>query len=1685
MAHALASHNEALGVLVGRLAEIVGHAAAGSEDWTFEDFDREVAIVESAQREAELRKQRLADLSGRVAKYDALLADEDDEEARAALVMVRDNYLEQLAALGVVPAQAAPPNAPAHHPASSKDMADVADSAGVGVVEELSGLAPQAEVPCGERLAVSDGTQSAPAAESADGPVDEAPSAGDDARAAAGAADAGAASEPATDTLPSGEAAPQTGAVDGAAADGAFGPAESGAATQQPERDIARPVVLPWSGSGGGAGPVADLISQRRLAEAYWFTRGSDESDLRAETMAFVEAAFACASEPSGTAVLSAFNRTAAEFRDDRGAQIAALVASLRAGLAAGWPNDILNQPDYAAGMPEDWTAFVDAAVNTVRHCQRVSPAPGWLVHTSPGVTREQIGDLARELLADLPRRRTSYERATQVLARLAAADQPLGRTLQVIADWADGAAAAGALEDAAAAVPWLEPDRLIIDADLLVRNPRQAREPIEAKARRSLLRAITSVSDLLDQARNIAASQAGTRLDVAATLRSALAAASAAQPLPGVEGTLLELLCQWLRGDAPVREHQFTARADGLPEDLGDYRPDSRPLLALTGLPRHPDGSPDPDAPGFAAALLPLLDDVDAHVTALAHCALGDVHLAEALAAAVAQGAVPAVPSDTLPAHDLAAAIDTAHGEWSARLRADHAAASGLLAELRIQRTLDPATERELTGELARLEQPRPAGAYRPAIEDIGALTERMHTAVRAYAVKLHEEFAALDLDEATRAEVDKLLELHDTATAEEYLALIKHGEPLPDWGTVDWGADLAAFSTGLGLDPKDGRLQQGYSARPWARHYAGGSELTEGVQPALEAWEALCDSSTRNQEWQRHLPRVLRLLGLEAEPSRLAHADGALGQIRATLRAAGVTESRPGYVASLGSRAQGRYNVVIVSDRQVGRTVLDLLDDNDSTATIILYLYPMDLAARRALVARARTGMRQALVVDPAVIGWIAARYPRSFRATQRVTLPWSAFNTYTPFVAGLVPPEVFYGRREEMTQVVDPLGGLFLYGGRQLGKSALLRRVEATYPTERHKAVYLDLNAYGVGQAEPAERLWPVLAAELRRVGVLPDRAKRPDDAPDVVVGHIERWLAGDPERRLLVLLDESDAFLTADSRSVNGLGGEGTFPNVLRLKRLMESTERRFKVVFAGLHQVQRFSHLSNVPLVHGGPDVLVGPLSPAEAQRLVVEPMAALGFVFERPELVWRVLAATNFLASLVQIFCEQLVSALRSAPVEDTTWPIVVTEADLRSVSASAHVRAQIADRMRITINLEDRYRVLALVIALRSLEDGYRNSYGPAELLQEARERWPEGFRELTASQMQIYLQEMVGLGLLVRQPGDDPSYAVRSPNVVSMLGTPEALELELTETEFRLPYEYNPRFSRRMVGEGRSAIQRYSPLTEEQLSAVTGPGVSAVSVSDIFEPALVVSAVEAYAAARNTVVVRASGANHAKLLAAPQQDDQLLLVDLRGRDQDELSAALELLGAAGGTQGPGAGARRAVVLVHPDAALGRNDVIGNAIRPQRWSADSLRAWPECPFDTPQQRRQLVEATGGWPSLVEMTVHQVTRTGTPLETALEKVRALTESLEWSRGHLRRIGLDADLARLLTGWTQLLDEPEPDTPARIASIIGVPESRILDLVARLTGLGVLDEHPQGIALDPVTFRALATLTDGA
>ncbi|MEU8543852.1 hypothetical protein AB0C52_28325 [Streptomyces sp. NPDC048717] len=1472
-------------------------------------------------------------------------------------------------------------------------------------------------------------------------------------------------------------------------------------AEDESEADAEKSRFLPWTSPSapgdGDAGhhlggdrddeaAVTRLIGQGRFQEAYWMTVGSAEPAHRADCLAFAEAAFACADETEAPAVMTGFDPEIQLLQADRPALVLAAVASLRAGLLVGWPNDLLIQTDLSSTVPGTWGKLLERAVEALRRYHRLD-----LSTTRPttdtvlGLTPDQLSFEATELRDALRRQRIGYTRATQVRTRLIDSDQPLGKALDGVGAWAAGTAGAADLDRI-----WQlfrkrgAAERMIEEADAEIRTPKQAKEPIEAAAKRALLRSIEQVSDLLSRARALAAPLVAERTDSATGLRHALEQVRHEAPLPGVEGAALLRLRTWLlEGDrssgtpVPARDPDASGMAD---------HPRAEALLAVPELPRSADGAPRPGEEGFGEAVLTLLEPVDARAVLRKYVEQGDLHLADALVSALEQDLVPALPKgpDAVP-RDWRQLRDPEWTRWSALHRKAHAGASALLSELRTQQ-LDLHTERELAGRLEELSRPVPEGAFGRTCAGITVLEGEMRAKVREYVAHLHESLTALNPSAEVSRRLTSMLEAGDTVTAEECLALLREGKPLPDWSGTDPGAELKGFTRGIDRpEVRKASGSQGYSARPWAEFYLDGKPLTEGARSGLDSWDALCRPATRGSEWQRHVPSVLRLLGLECPQTPVRDQQHEVrGVLRLTARAR-ASETAPGYVAALGSAASA-YTILVVSDEQRGRSPLELLDSSDSGACLILYLYPLGLNGRREMAARARTAAsQQALVVDPAVFGWVAARSPRSFRATQRVTLPWTAYNPYTPFVAGLVPPEVFYGRQEEIAAVTDPLGALFLYGGRQLGKSALLRKVQASFPgAPGREAVYVDLKARGVGEAEPAERIWAVLEDELTRIGVLNGPAG-PDRTPDAMLAQVESWLGESQDRRVLVLADEADAFLTADSKAVHGRGGEATFANVLRLKGLMDRTDRRFKIVFAGLHQVQRFSHLSNVPLTHGGPDVLISTLKLAEAQRLVVEPMAAFGYRFERPELVWRVLAATNYQACLVQIFCERLVATLRTKSLASANWPITVTDEDIRSVTGSAQVHRHIAERLRITINLEDRYRVLALVIALRSQEDRYRHGYDADELLRAARERWPVGFSSLTASDVRIYLDEMVGLGLLI-QLADARRYAVRSPNVVSMLGTREDLELELRQTAFDLPYDYNPRFSRRFIGPDREGVARYSPLTEHQLHMVTAPGVAAVCLTEAHGPALVKHAVRSYSTARGLDFREAASDAPPRTLAEEAGGrPSLILADLRGRGSAEVTAWAKALHAQTSAAEGQVPHRTAVLLVDPAEFGPQDERVTCVVRPERWTEDSLRAWPECPFDTPDKRRRVVELTGGWPHLLERAVHRITREGSPLEAALEATREFVGRPEFARTHLERVGLDTRLTDVLTEWSQYVEPGEGCAFADIASVTDMGLGEVGAFVDRLLDHGVLDDGPKGCSLDRITFRALKVLSESA
>ena len=119
-------------------------------------------------------------------------------------------------------------------------------------------------------------------------------------------------------------------------------------------------------------------------------------------------------------------------------------------------------------------------------------------------------------------------------------------------------------------------------------------------------------------------------------------------------------------------------------------------------------------------------------------------------------------------------------------------------------------------------------------------------------------------------------------------------------------------------------------------------------------------------------------------------------------------------------------------------------------------------------------------------------------------------------------------------------------------------------------------------------------------------------------------IRRLLDNDRIAILRLLLDETDDFLDSISAS--------SYNEILPLIELQRGSNRRFKFVLAGLHNVCRAKNATRNNGLFGqlGEPLCVKPLTAADAQRLLVRPLRYLGFRVSNESHVDTILTNTNY-----------------------------------------------------------------------------------------------------------------------------------------------------------------------------------------------------------------------------------------------------------------------------------------------------------------------------------------------------------------------------------------------------------------------------------------------------------------------
>lgn len=216
------------------------------------------------------------------------------------------------------------------------------------------------------------------------------------------------------------------------------------------------------------------------------------------------------------------------------------------------------------------------------------------------------------------------------------------------------------------------------------------------------------------------------------------------------------------------------------------------------------------------------------------------------------------------------------------------------------------------------------------------------------------------------------------------------------------------------------------------------------------------------------------------------------------------------------------------------------------------------------------------------------------------------------------GVTRPASFFGRSELLARVLNrEPGNYLLVGGRQLGKTSLMKAIERRF--EGHPQVachYLSLRDH---------RLLPRLA----------QLAQQPIDAPlETVLDALKQASGG---RRLLLLVDECDLLLREEARS--------GYTQLAALRA--QSEEGRCHFLLAGFWDLYEAVALDFAsPIRNFGEVIRLGALEREACVELATLPMKRLGLNYAESGLPARIVAACGQRANLVAIVCQQLLEQL-------------------------------------------------------------------------------------------------------------------------------------------------------------------------------------------------------------------------------------------------------------------------------------------------------------------------------------------------------------------------------------------------------------------------------------------------------
>ena len=459
------------------------------------------------------------------------------------------------------------------------------------------------------------------------------------------------------------------------------------------------------------------------------------------------------------------------------------------------------------------------------------------------------------------------------------------------------------------------------------------------------------------------------------------------------------------------------------------------------------------------------------------------------------------------------------------------------------------------------------------------------------------------------------------------------------------------------------------------------------------------------------------------------------------------------------------------------------------DNYHTIVLMDAAMTLADRRHLARKIKhemNGQKAFLLIDRVDIAYLARNYnvTQINRILMLITMPFSFYQPYVWESSNVMPAEMFMGRKRELSDIENPAGANIVYGGRQLGKSALLKMAVKDYDHDEKndRAILVDIK--GKDYKSAAKRI----SQELSDQDFFFKELITEDW--DELARAIKKRLREEGEHHIpyfLLLLDEADAFIA----SCEDVG----YQPIDALKDIQGIGTGRFKFVIAGLRNIIRFNRdkaLKNNSVLTHLSSMTVKPFNTSEARELLERPLYYLGFRFPEREdaLIPTILANTNYFPGLIQLYCAKMIDALSKqdyAGYNQAETPSYLVERDhIKKVLADPTFMDQIREKFEITLRLgNDRYYyIIALLMAYLYYMRSSHNGYTPEDILAQINDFSIMDFQGFNAEQIEALMEELCELNVFRKK--NQHRYLFSRYTFFQLMGTQAEVEdklLEVTE--------------------------------------------------------------------------------------------------------------------------------------------------------------------------------------------------------------------------------------------------------------------------------------------------------------